>query len=141
MKNFNLTERIQRVRRYFRKTSKEEVILLINQAIKELGEIENRTDEIWAHIMDMSRGKKKDIIRDFSYYPEDENQWIENYNHYLINKKLKIGIPNINWFRSSFFRVEAYDKIKLKKLPRLKSTHELYVDDEAWCTVEYDSWK
>ncbi|WP_075435845.1 hypothetical protein [Candidatus Kryptonium thompsonii] len=60
MKNFNLTERIQRVRRYFRKTSKEEVILLINQAIKELGEIENRTDEIWAHIMDMSRGKKKD---------------------------------------------------------------------------------
>ena len=60
MKNFNLTERIQRVRRFFRKTSKEEVILLINQAIKELGEIENRTDEIWAHIMDMSKGRKKD---------------------------------------------------------------------------------
>lgn len=60
MRNFNLTERIQKFRKYFRKTSKEEVILLINQAIKELGEIESRTDEIWVHIMDMSRGKKKD---------------------------------------------------------------------------------
>ncbi len=82
-----------------------------------------------------------DIIRDFSYYPEDENQWVENYNHYLINKKLKIGIPNVNWFRSSFFRIEAYDKINLKKLPRLKSMRDLYLDDEAWCTVEYNSWK
>ncbi|MCS7230240.1 MAG: bis-aminopropyl spermidine synthase family protein [Candidatus Kryptonium sp.] len=100
--------------------------------------------EKWHHIQKfiLSTGMViTDIIRDFSYYPEDENQWIENYNHYLINKKLKIGIPNTNWFRSSFFRVEAYDKIKLKKLPRLKSTHELYVDDEAWCTVEHNSWK
>lgn len=57
MRNFNIAERIQKVKRYFRRTSKEEVILLINQAIKELGEIERRTDEIWAHVMDM--GKKK----------------------------------------------------------------------------------
>lgn len=100
--------------------------------------------EKWHHIQKfiLSTGMViTDIIRDFSYYPEDENQWIENYNHYLINKKLKIGVPNTNWFRSSFFRVEAYDKIKLKKLPQVKSIHDLYVDDEAWCTVEYDSWK
>ncbi|CUS84318.1 hypothetical protein JGI3_01387 [Candidatus Kryptobacter tengchongensis] len=100
--------------------------------------------EKWYHIQKfiLSTGMViTDIIRDFSYYPEDENQWVENYNHYLINKKLKIGIPNTNWFRSSFFRVEAYDKIKLKKHPRLKSTYKLYVDDEAWCTVENKNWK
>ncbi len=60
MRNFNITERIQRVRKYFKRTSKEEVILLINQAIKELGEIESKTDEIWAHVVDMSTSKKKD---------------------------------------------------------------------------------
>ena len=49
--------------------------------------------EKWYHIQRiiLSTGMViTDIIRDFSYYPEDENQWIENYNHYLINKKLKI---------------------------------------------------
>ncbi len=100
--------------------------------------------EKWYHIQKfiLSTGMViTDIIRDFSYYPEDENQWVENYNHYLINKKLKIGTPNVNWFRSSFFRVEAYDRIKLRKLPKIKSVHNLYVDDEAWCTVELDSWK
>lgn len=99
--------------------------------------------EKWYHIQKfiLSTGMViTDILRDFSYYPEDENQWNENYQHYLINKKLKIGLPNVNWFRSSFFRIEAYDKIKLRKLPRLKSAHKLYVDDEAWCTVEYEKW-
>lgn len=61
MKTFNITERIQRVKKYFRRTSKEEVILLINQAIKELGEIERKTDEIWAHVMNMSRKRNKKV--------------------------------------------------------------------------------
>lgn len=64
MKGFNFTERINKVRRYFRRTSKEEVIILINQAIKELGEIERRTDEIWAHVMAMSEKRNRKIYID-----------------------------------------------------------------------------
>lgn len=64
MKGFDFAERIKKVRRYFRRTSKEEVIILINQAIKELGEVERRTDEIWAHIMAMSEKRKKKIYID-----------------------------------------------------------------------------
>jgi len=64
MKGFNFTERIKKVRRYFRRTSKEEVIILINQAIKELGEIERRTDEIWAHVMAMSEKRNRKIYID-----------------------------------------------------------------------------
>ncbi|CUS98507.1 hypothetical protein [Candidatus Kryptobacter tengchongensis] len=61
MRNFNITERIQRVKKYFRRTSKEEVMLLINQAIKELGEIERKTDEIWAYVIDMSKKRDRKI--------------------------------------------------------------------------------
>ncbi len=64
MKGFDFAERIKKVRRYFRRTSKEEVIILINQAIKELGEVERRTDEIWAHVMAMSEKRKKKIYVD-----------------------------------------------------------------------------
>jgi Cu/Ag efflux pump CusA len=63
MKGINFSERFQRVRKYFRRTSKEEVILLINQAIHELSEIERRTDEIWNHINSLNvKGKKKIYI-------------------------------------------------------------------------------
>ncbi len=64
MKKFEFAERIKKVRQYFRRTSKEEVIILINQAIKELGEVERRTDEIWAHVMAMSEKKRKKIYID-----------------------------------------------------------------------------
>ncbi len=64
MKNINFAERIKRMRQYFRRTSKEEVMILINQAIKELGEIERRTDEIWAHILEMKSKRNKKIYLD-----------------------------------------------------------------------------
>ena len=63
MKKINFSERFQRVRNYFKRTSKEEVIFLINQAIHELSEIERRTDEIWNHISSLNvRGKQKVYI-------------------------------------------------------------------------------
>lgn len=64
MKGFDFAERIKKVGRYFRRTSKEEVIILINQAIKELGEVERRTDEIWAHVMAMNEKRNKKIYVD-----------------------------------------------------------------------------
>lgn len=82
-----------------------------------------------------------DIIRDFSYYPEDENKWTPNYELYPITKKLKISPAKNDWFRSSFFRLEAVQSIKLKALPKVKSYRDLYIDGEAWATVELEKWK
>ncbi len=64
MKVLSFGEGVKKVRRYFRRTSKEEVIILINQAIKELGEVERRTDEIWSHLMVMSSKKNRKIYVD-----------------------------------------------------------------------------
>lgn len=61
MKNLNIAERIRRVKRYFRRTSKEEVMLLINRAIRELSEIERKTDEIWANVVNMSNKREKKL--------------------------------------------------------------------------------
>ncbi len=81
-----------------------------------------------------------DILRDFSFYPEADNRWERFYSTYRVLKEVPgIGLPRVNWYRSSFLRVEATDKINLPPLPSLNSFKELYFDEETWATPALDS--
>ena len=76
-----------------------------------------------------------DIIRDFSFYPEEENKWERFYQTYKVLKEIPdIGLPSVNWYRSSFIRVEAIDKINTPSIPSPSSFTELYLDEETWAT-------
>lgn len=76
-----------------------------------------------------------DILRDFSLYPETENQWQRFYKSYRLCREIPhLNLPRVDWYRSSFFRVEAVDKIELPSLPTPSSAEELYFDEESWAT-------
>ncbi|MBE0477621.1 bis-aminopropyl spermidine synthase family protein [Candidatus Aerophobetes bacterium] len=76
-----------------------------------------------------------DILRDFSLYPEDENRWEKFYQSYRLIKEIPdVGLPGVDWYRSSFFRIEAVNEINFLQLPLLSFSEELYLDDETWAT-------
>jgi len=76
-----------------------------------------------------------DILRDFSFYPEDDNKWQRFYESYRLCKEFSgIGLPKIDWYRSSFVRIEAIDRIDPPELPSSLSSEELYLDEETWAT-------
>jgi len=78
-----------------------------------------------------------DILRDFSFYPEEENRWQRFYHTYRLCREIPDAeLPQVDWYRSSFFRVEAVDRIKLPQLPASTSLEELYFDEESWATPE-----
>ncbi len=78
-----------------------------------------------------------DILRDFQIYPEQENQWQQFYESYEMMSRfaLQNSLPDTDWYRSSFIRVEAIDTPQ----PTIKehcnlSTTELYFDEESLAT-------
>ncbi len=75
-----------------------------------------------------------DILRDFTYYPERENQWRHFYETYEIMKKFDLPIPEVDWYRSSFVRFEAVDIPKVPEVRKPKDLNELYFDEESWAT-------
>lgn len=76
-----------------------------------------------------------DILRDFNFYPEDENKWQKFYESYRLCKEVPdVGLPEIDWYRSSFIRIEAVDSINYPKLPPSLSPQQLYFDEETWAT-------
>ncbi len=77
-----------------------------------------------------------DIIRDYTYYPENENQWRHFYESYEVMKQFDLPIPEVDWYRSSFVRFEAVDDIKVPDVKRPKDLNELYFDEESWATPE-----
>jgi len=77
-----------------------------------------------------------DIIRDYTYYPENENQWRHFYESYEIMKQFDLPIPEVDWYRSSFVRFEAIDEIKVPEVKVPKDLNELYFDEESWATPE-----
>ncbi len=75
-----------------------------------------------------------DILRDFSIYPEKENQWEQFYTTYemMILFGVEGTLPDCDWYRSSFIRVEAIAEPR----PTIEGTselslEELYLDDET----------
>ncbi|BAT70831.1 conserved hypothetical protein [Thermosulfidibacter takaii ABI70S6] len=77
-----------------------------------------------------------DIIRDFTYYPENENQWLHFYESYEVMKHFDLPIPEVDWYRSSFVRFEAIEDIKVPEVQKPKDLNELYFDEESWATPE-----
>ena len=77
-----------------------------------------------------------DIVRDYTYYPESENQWRHFYESYEMMKHFDLPLPDVDWYRSSFVRFEAVDDIKVPEVKRPKDLNELYFDEESWATPE-----
>ncbi len=77
-----------------------------------------------------------DIIRDFAYYPEEENRWEEFYDTYEIMRRERLPIPKVDWYRSSFVRAEVVEELKLPEIGKM-SPETLYFDDESWATPLY----
>ena len=77
-----------------------------------------------------------DIVRDYTYYPENENQWRHFYESYEVMKKFDLPIPEVDWYRSSFVRFEAIDDVKVPQVKAPKDLRELYFDEESWATPE-----
>ena len=76
-----------------------------------------------------------DILRDFSFYPEDDNRWERFYQTYRVSREMPhLGLPGVDWYRSSFIRIEAVDSISLPSLTFPRSFSELYLDEETWAT-------
>lgn len=74
-----------------------------------------------------------DIIRNLATYPERENRFEEFYESYEIMTKMELPIPQVDWYKSSFVRIEAIKRPHVE-LPHLKDLDELYFDDESWAT-------
>ena len=77
-----------------------------------------------------------DILRNLATYPEKENQFESFYETYEIMEKMDLPIPRVDWYRSSFLRVEAVDTPKAH-IPTVKSFEELYFDEESWATPKH----
>ena len=75
-----------------------------------------------------------DILRDFTVYPEKENQWEDFYRTYRIMKEFDLELPNVDWYKSCFIRFEVVEGPKILNVPIPKNLEELYFDDEAWAT-------
>lgn len=76
-----------------------------------------------------------DILRDFSFYPEEDNKWQRFYSTYTLYKEIPdAGLPEVDWYRSSFVRIEAIDNITPPRLPSLSSPEDIYFDEETWAT-------
>lgn len=78
-----------------------------------------------------------DVLRDFSIYPERENRWERFYASYAMMPLLQLEgqLPDRDWYRSSFFRVEAIATPQPTILGECTlSETELYFDDETLAT-------
>ncbi|QER42411.1 putative methyltransferase [Thermodesulfobacterium sp. TA1] len=75
-----------------------------------------------------------DILRDFTTYPEEENQWEDFYRTYRIMKEFDLSMPDVDWYKSCFIRFEAVEKPKVLNIEVPSNVEELYFDDESWAT-------
>ncbi|WP_456434168.1 bis-aminopropyl spermidine synthase family protein [Thermosulfuriphilus sp.] len=75
-----------------------------------------------------------DILRDFAIYPERENQWEEFYETYEIMRQLELPMPDCDWYKSAFVRMEAVAPLKIPEFDPPEDLKELYFDDESWAT-------
>lgn len=75
-----------------------------------------------------------DILRDFTTYPEEENQWVDFYRTYRIMKEFDLDLPNVDWYKSCFIRFEVVEGPFILEIEPPKDLEELYFDEEAWAT-------
>jgi hypothetical protein len=75
-----------------------------------------------------------DILRDFTTYPEAENQWEDFYRTYRIMREFDLDLPDVDWYKSCLLRFEVVEGPYLLPIDKPKDFEELYFDDEAWAT-------
>ena len=77
-----------------------------------------------------------DILRDFSIYPTKDNIGLAAHNYPITNmlKELGAGEIDSDFFRSSFFRVEAIDEPKPLIKGKVNIREAMYKDDESLVT-------
>ncbi len=75
-----------------------------------------------------------DILRDFTTYPEKDNQWADFYKTYRIMKEFDLDLPTVDWYKSCFIRFEVVKGPKILNIPLPQNLEELYIDEEAWAT-------
>jgi hypothetical protein len=81
-----------------------------------------------------------DVLRDFSIYPEKENRWQSFYASYQMMSLFDIAgsLPDTDWYRSSFIRVEAVAHPQPTITGPSVLTHdELYFDEETLATPRW----
>ncbi len=76
-----------------------------------------------------------DIIHDFQEY-ELEREGFVTKNYPLVNQAFgRPPVPDINWYTSNFFRLEAVGKPRVPENGKIPVGRELYFDDEAYATL------
>ena len=75
-----------------------------------------------------------DILRDFTIYPERENRWEDFYRTYEIMKKMDLPLPEVDWYKSCFLRLEVIEGPSLPQFEKPRDLKELYFDGESWAT-------
>lgn len=76
-----------------------------------------------------------DIIHNFQEY-ELEREGFVNKNYPLVQRSFgPLPVPELNWYTSNFFRLEAIDKPKVLEREDIPAGRELYFDDEAYATL------
>ena len=75
-----------------------------------------------------------DILRDFTTYPEEDNQWEDFYRTYRIMKEFDLNLPTVDWYKSCFVRFEVVHGPKILEVEVPQNVEELYFDDESWAT-------
>ncbi len=70
-----------------------------------------------------------DILRNFSLYPEDINEWEEFYTKYPLMKEtsFKLSLPSSDWYASSLLRIEKVERRSFEE-------DDLYMDNETLAT-------
>ncbi len=77
-----------------------------------------------------------DIIRDFSIYPEKENQRHRFYSSYGLAgaTRFELPLPAHDWYKSSFIRAEALGRPAPLVKGRARIGKRFYLDDETLAT-------
>ncbi len=75
-----------------------------------------------------------DILRDFTIYPEAENQWEDFYRTYRIMQEFDLDLPNVDWYKSCLLRFEVVEGPNVLPFDPPKDLEELYFDEESWAT-------
>lgn len=76
-----------------------------------------------------------DIIHDFHEYELEREGFITK-NYPLVTRAFeRLPVPDVNWYTSNFFRLEAVAQPRVPKEAHVPWGRELYFDEEAYATL------
>jgi len=76
-----------------------------------------------------------DILTNFQWYNLNGQNFVgENYP-LVTEAPVKLPPPEISWYSSNLFRIEAVDKLKTQEFVKIPAGRDLYFDEEAYATI------